>query len=73
MYVAALAAIFFVLKSIKILVSNYAKMSKLAGPPQGGVIIGNMWFLQGTPGKPLRSNIRKLQTIACRVNFSTVA
>ncbi|KAH0807216.1 hypothetical protein GEV33_015575 [Tenebrio molitor] len=48
-YVAALTAIFFLLKLIKILLSNYAMMSKLAGPPQGGVIIGNMWYLQGTP------------------------
>jgi hypothetical protein len=72
-YVAALTAIFFLLKLTKILLSNYAMMSKLAGPPQGGVIIGNMWYLQGTPGKPARSNISKVQTIACRANFPTVA
>jgi cytochrome P450 family 4 len=48
-YVAALAAIFFVLKWLKIQISNYAEMSKVAGPPQEGVIIGNMWYLQGTP------------------------
>jgi hypothetical protein len=72
-YVAALAAIFFVLKWLKIQISNYAEMSKVAGPPQEGVIIGNMWYLQGTPGKPVSSDISKVQTIPCRTSFPTVA